>query len=76
MKLSELLNRDKTVLRPGAFDALSARLIEQAGFPIAYLGGFYNEASDLGRPDLGFTNSVDIIRRAVNFSQRVKIPVV
>ena len=55
---------------------LSTRLIEQAGFPIAYLGGLCNAASDLGLPDLGFTNSVEIIRRAGNISQCVEIPVV
>ncbi len=57
--------RENDILQvPGAYDALSARLIEQAGCPIVYLSGLANEASDLGLPDLGFTNSTEIVRRA------------
>src|SRR5438105_1194223 len=39
-RLRELLARPEPVLAPGAFDALSARLIEAAGFPAVYMTGF------------------------------------
>lgn len=56
------------VLLPGCYDALGARLIEQAGFDAAYMTGFGTAASLLGRPDVGllsFTEMVDNARRIV-----------
>ncbi len=38
--LRELLRGDEMVLAPGCFDGLGARLVEQAGFPAAYMTGF------------------------------------
>jgi 2-methylisocitrate lyase-like PEP mutase family enzyme len=60
---------------PGAYDVMSARLIEQSGCPIVYLSGLANEASDLGYPDLGFTTATEIIRRAGAIARVVKAPV-
>ena len=51
---------------PGCYDALGARLIEQAGFDAVYMTGFGTTASLLGRPDvglLGLTEMVDNARR-------------
>jgi 2-methylisocitrate lyase-like PEP mutase family enzyme len=50
-KLRELLTDAKPVLAPGCHDALSARLVEYAGFDAVYIGGFATTASILGRPD-------------------------
>jgi len=60
---------------PGAYDVMSARLIEQSGCPVAYLSGLANEASDLGYPDLGFTTATEIIRRAGAIARVVDAPV-
>jgi hypothetical protein len=51
--LGDLLSAPEPVLAPGAYDALSARLIEAAGFPAVYMTGFGTAASLLGRPDVG-----------------------
>lgn len=61
---------------PGAYDVMSARLIEQSGCPVVYLSGLANEASDLGYPDLGFTTASEIIRRASAIARVVEAPVV
>ena len=61
---------------PAAYDALSARIIEQAGFPLVYLSGLGNEASDLGFPDVGLTSVTELVRRAGNIVQCVDAPVV
>ena len=53
-------------MAPGAYDVVSIQIIERAGFPVAYLSGLGNEASDLGCPDLGLTTSTEIIRLAAN----------
>ena len=53
MTLRELLAGGQPIVVPGAYDALSARLVEQAGFPAVYMTGFGASASLLGRPDVG-----------------------
>lgn len=51
--LRERFEAGEMVLAPGCYDALGARLIEEAGFPAAYMTGFGSAASRLGRPDIG-----------------------
>lgn len=68
--------RDHDIIQvPGAYDAMSARLIEQSGCPVVYLSGLANEASDLGYPDLGFTTASEMIRRASAIARVVDAPV-
>jgi 2-methylisocitrate lyase-like PEP mutase family enzyme len=50
---AELLAREKPLVLPGAYDALSARLIEQAGFPALVVGGFSVVGARHGLPDIG-----------------------
>jgi 2-methylisocitrate lyase-like PEP mutase family enzyme len=57
------------VVAPAAYDAPSARLIEEAGFPAVYLTDFGATASLIGRPDVGLltmTEKVDTARRIVS----------
>ena len=71
-----MLSRPEPVLAPGAYDALSARLVEQTGFDAVYMTGFGTSASLLGRPDVGlltFSEMVDNSRRLV---QAVEVPVI
>ena len=49
-RLRELLAAPEPLLAPGAYDAMSALLIEQAGFDAVYMTGFGTTASLLGRP--------------------------
>lgn len=72
---SDLLSAQTTVQAPAAYDAMSARIIEQAGFPLVYLSGLGNEASDLGFPDVGLTSVTELVRRAGNIVQCVDVPV-
>ncbi len=67
-RFRQLLAADGPVLLPGCYDALGARLIEQAGFDAAYMTGFGTAASLLGRPDVGLltaTEMLDNLRRIV-----------
>lgn len=75
-KLRALLSGEETLAAPGAYDALSARTIAQAGYPFVYISGLANEASDLGYPDLGFTTAAELIRRAAQIKRVVDVPVV
>ncbi len=67
-RLRALLATGEPLLAPGCYDALGARLIEQAGFDAVYMTGFGTAAGLLGRPDvglLGMAEMVDNIRRIV-----------
>ncbi len=76
MRLRELLDKEEAIIVPAAYDVLSALIIEKAGFPLAYLGGLGNAASDLGYPDLGLTTVAEIARKAGNIAGAVNAPVV
>ena len=52
-RLRALLARDEPTLAPGAFDALSARVVAEAGFDAVYMTGFGTSAALLGQPDVG-----------------------
>src|SRR5207237_2799488 len=63
-RLRELLVQRDLLVAPGAYDALSARLIAQAGFPAVYMTGFGTSASVLGQPDVGLLTLTEMAGRA------------
>src|SRR5579863_1252241 len=63
-RLRELLAGPDMIVAPGAYDALSARLIAQAGFPAVYMTGFGTTASVLGQPDVGLLTMSEMVSRA------------
>ena len=74
--LRELLKQDGVVMAPGAYDAWSAKLIEQAGFPCVYMTGYGVSASVLGKPDIGLLTFTEMVDQARNIVAAVNIPVV
>jgi 2,3-dimethylmalate lyase len=75
-RLRELLDRNRPLLAPGSHDALSAHLVEQAGFDAVYMGGFATTASLLGRPDIGLLGESEMIDHARRIVQTVGLPVI
>ncbi len=75
-RLRELLRTAPPVYAVGAHDALSARLVEQAGFDVVYMGGFATTASLIGRPDVGLLNGNQMIDNASRIVDTTTIPVV
>jgi 2,3-dimethylmalate lyase len=63
-RLRDLLTGPDLVVAPGAYDALSARLIAQAGFSVVYMTGFGTAASVLGQPDVGLLTMSEMVSRA------------
>src|SRR3989440_7046650 len=63
-RLRELLAQVDLLVAPGAYDALSARLIANAGFPVVYMTGFGAAASVLGQPDVGLLTMSEMVSRA------------
>ncbi len=74
--LRRLLEQGKTLVKPGAHDALSARIIEQAGFPCCGVTGYGVSVSLLGKPDVGLTTMTEIVMVARYIAAAVKIPVI
>ena len=74
--LRELFDAGEMVLAPGCYDALGARLVEEAGFPALYMTGFGSAASRLGRPDIGLMGLPEMVDNARRIAQAVDIPVI
>ena len=63
------------VLAPGAFDALSALLIEQAGFEAIYVSGASVAYTQLGRPDIGLVSFDQLADVVARMRERVELPI-
>ena len=74
--LRTLLASPTPIVAPGAYDALSARLIEMAGFDVVYVTGFGSSASLLARPDVGLLGSGEMADQVRRIVAAVDVPVV
>lgn len=59
-RIRQLLGSGGTVLMPGVWDALSARLVAQAGFDVCFLSGYATAATLLGLPDFGYLTQAEM----------------
>ncbi|MFP6655502.1 MAG: isocitrate lyase/PEP mutase family protein [Myxococcota bacterium] len=75
-RLRFLLAQDQILEIPGCFDALSARIIERAGFNASFLGGFSVAASRLGLPDVGLLSYGEMIDQARQVCAATSLPVI
>lgn len=73
--LREKLERRQALVVPGCHDALSARLIEDAGFEAVQVSGFGLAGSLLARPDVGLVEMKDILDQTWRIVRAVNIPV-
>jgi len=64
------------VVAIGAHDALSAVLVERAGFNAVYIGSFATEATFLGQPDLALMPKTERLMIARNIVKAVDVPVI
>lgn len=74
--LRQLLAQKKILVAPGAHDALSAKIVAQAGFEAVYFTGYGQAASHLGGPDVGLMTMTEMLMRARSFAAAVDIPVI
>lgn len=70
-----LLQRKQILLAPGAFDGLSAKLIERAGFPLVYATGG-GIARSMGLPDLGLLSFTEVLQRVKEIVRSTSLPVI
>jgi len=72
----EMLSKRGVIVMPGAYDALSAKLVESAGFETIIHTGYGTAASLLGVPDIGLVSFKEMVDRASSIARAVNIPVI
>ena len=73
--LREKLGRRRALVAPGCHDALSAKLIEAAGFEALQVSGFGLAGSLIGKPDVGLVDMKEVLDRTWDIARAVRIPV-
>jgi carboxyvinyl-carboxyphosphonate phosphorylmutase len=71
-----MLSDARIVRAPGAYDALSAKLIQQAGFDAVYMTGAGVTISLLGGPDVGLTTMTEMVEQARRIVAATDLPVI
>lgn len=74
-KLRSLLSGPDLIVLPSCWDALSARMIERAGFGVAFMSGFAVAAAN-GVPDTGLLSYGEVIERGRSMCDAVDIPII
>jgi 2-methylisocitrate lyase-like PEP mutase family enzyme len=74
-QLRELIGEDGLLTAPGAYDCITARMIEQAGFRAVYMTGA-GTAAMLGYPDYGLVTMSEMVENAGRISAAVRVPVI
>ena len=75
-ELRQLLERDELVILPGAYDGLTARLIELAGFPAVYATGAGISNSQLALADVGLITMSEMLDQVRKMIAAVQVPVI
>ena len=70
----DLMNVDRPFVLPGAYDALSAKLIERAGFDAFVIGGFPLVGARYGLPDIGLVGLGEMAEGMRDIVSAVDIP--
>src|SRR5580698_6925610 len=74
-KLRARLRQDGMIVAPGAYDGITARLIEQAGFDAVYMTGAGTSAA-FGYPDFGLLTMTEMVGNAARIVRAVDVPVI
>lgn len=75
-RIHRLLQNQRSLIFPGIYDALGAKLVEQAGFPLTFISGYSVAATQLGLPDFGYLTQTEMVAVAKRVCGAVKIPVI
>src|SRR2546427_348734 len=74
--LRALVAKKGGLVVPGAYDGISALLVQHAGFPAVYMTGYGTAASRLGLPDLGFAGLAEMADHARNLAAILDVPLI
>lgn len=70
--IKEYFDRGEILVSPGAFDAMSARIIDKVGFPSVYVTGYGASANLLGKPDIGLLGMKEMVNHVGHISDAVE----
>jgi 2-methylisocitrate lyase-like PEP mutase family enzyme len=73
--LKELISSGKLTIAPGAYDCITARLIEQAGYPAVYMTGAGTSAAH-GLPDYGLLTMTEMVANARRITGCINVPLI
>lgn len=76
VQLRQAINNKKILVAPGGYDALSASLIEQAGFDAMYLSGASIAYTRFGRPDIGLVSMSEVAETISVIRERTQLPMI
>jgi len=74
-RIRELVGED-TVVMPGVYDALSARIAARVGFDVVFISGYSVSAARLGEPDFGFLTQTEMVEAARSVCRVSQAPVI
>lgn len=74
--LREQLRQPGIIVAPGAYDCLTAKLIEREGFGAVYMTGGGTAVTRVGQPDLGFTTMTEMITSASAITSTISVPLI
>jgi 2-methylisocitrate lyase-like PEP mutase family enzyme len=75
-RLRQLLASGRTIVAPGCYNALSAKILDAVGFPALYMTGYGTSLSLLGMPDAGLATMTEMHANARYIANAVKVPVI
>ena len=75
-RFRELLKSDRTLVVPGCYNAMTAKILEKVGFPAIYMTGYGTSLSVLGMPDAGLATMTEMHTNARNISNAVAVPLI
>jgi 2-methylisocitrate lyase-like PEP mutase family enzyme len=75
-RLRELLKSEETLIVPGCYNAMTAKILEQVGFPAVYMTGYGTSLSLLGMPDAGFATMTEMHLNARYIANAIDVPLI
>ena len=75
-RVQRLLDELGTIVFPGVYDSLSAKIVENNGFPLSFISGYSVSASSIGEPDMGLLTQTEMLERARQVCRCVSIPII
>jgi carboxyvinyl-carboxyphosphonate phosphorylmutase len=74
--LRRLLRQPGIIVAPGAYDCLTAKIIEREGFPVVYMTGAGTAVTRVGKPDLGFATLTEMLANASAIASTLSVPLI
>ena len=75
-KILELIKKEGILVLPAVYDALTAKIVERAGFQAILMGGYSVSAVRLGKPDVGFLTMTEMADQVKIIAEAVSVPLI